>query len=149
MLGEICKELNNWFTYNLPKNIGEHEIKNGELVKDYGFIDGQYFRIVGSIMNDGVYQYPKTDLIDEKFHGGVWSMAVPQDVVLLAKDIKDWQTKYGAVDSSAMSPYTSESFGGYSYTKSGGGASDGTSGAGTWQAAFKSRLNKWRKLPPF
>ena len=40
------------------------------------------------------------------------------------------------------SPYTSESFGGYSYTK----ATDANGAPIGWQKAFASRLNKWRKL---
>lgn len=149
MLTQICQELHNWFNYSLPKNIGDHVIENGVLVDDCGLLNGQYFRIVGSVLNDGVYQYPASGLQDERFHGGIWSMAVPPDVVQLAEDIKDWQDKYGGTDSVLMSPFTSESFGGYSYSKAGGGASDGKSSAGTWQAAFRSRLNQWRKLPPW
>ena len=149
MLSEVCAELHNWFNYNLPKNIGDHTISNGSLVKSYGLLDGQYFRIVGSVLNDGVYQYPKDDLIDESFHGGIWVMAVPSEVVALSDEIDQWKEKYQSVDSVAMSPYQSESFGGYSYSKSGGGASDGSGKAGTWQAAFGARLNRWRKLPPW
>lgn len=149
MLSELCKELNNWFNYNLPKYIGTHTIENGSLVKDYGLLDGQYFRIVGSVFNDGVWQFPKTDMKDETFDGGVWAMAVPQDVVDLAQEISDWNAKYGSLESNAMSPFISESFGGYSYTKNGGGASDGTGLSGTWQGVFRSKLNKWRKLPPW
>lgn len=149
MLSELCKELNNWFNYNLPKNIGTHKIENGRLVRNYGLLDGQYFRIIGSVFNDGVYQYPATGLTDETFDGGVWSMAVPPEVVALSNNIDNWKAKYADVDSAAMSPYTSESFGGYSYTKSSGGSSDGTSNAGTWQAAFKNQLRQWRKLPPW
>lgn len=149
MLSELCKELNNWFNYNLPKNVGTHTISDGQLVKDYHLLEGQYFRIVGSVFNDGVYQYPKNDLIDETFDGGVWAMAVPPEVVALSDEIDQWKEKYQSVDSAAMSPFTSESFGGYSYSKNGGGASDGTGSAGTWQGAFRNRLNRWRKLPPW
>ena len=48
----------------------------------------------------------------------------------------------------AMSPFTSESFAGYSYSKggAGGSGSSGGSGATGWKAAFASRLNAWRKL---
>ena len=41
------------------------------------------------------------------------------------------------------SPYVSESFGGYSYTKRSGSDSGSVGG---WQEAFKARLSPWRKL---
>ena len=55
-------------------------------------------------------------------------------------NVELWREKYGAV---MDSPYTSESFGGYSYTKA-NGAGDST-GSGGWQAAFRARLNPYRK----
>lgn len=149
MLTELCKELNNWF--DVKRLFGKFEIQDGELVgMDDRLQEGQYFRIVGSIFNDGVYQYPATELTDEEFDGAVWAMAVPPSVVDLAEQISDWQGKYGGVGSVAMSPFQSESFGGYSYTKkSGSGSSDsGTDNSGTWQGAFASKLNLWRKVRP-
>ena len=138
MLNELCLELNNFFEY--ARYIGNITIENGNVQTEL-LSDGQYFRIVGSVFNDGVYQYPTTDLHDETYYGGLWAMAVPKEVIALADDIKDWQTKYGGVDN--MSPYQSESFGGYSYTKASG--SGGGSSAG-WQDMFKSKLDNWRKL---
>ena len=75
-------------------------------------------------------------------------MAVPPSVIALSAEIEAWQEKYGGVDSTAMSPYTSESFGGYSYSKSRGGSGNGSSdsGSGTWQSVYANRLNKWRKI---
>ena len=66
---------------------------------------------------------------------------MPKAVVSLAGEIAAWQEKYkDTVDS----PYTSESFGGYSYSKA-SGAGDST-GCGGWQSAFRARLNPYRKL---
>lgn len=137
MLNELCLELNNFFEYAIY--IGDVTIENGNVQTEL-LQDGQYFRIVGSVFNDGVYQYPTTDLHDETYHGGLWAMSVPKDVIALADEIKDWQTRYGGVDN--MSPYQSESFGGYSYTKATG---TGSSTAG-WQDVYKSKLDIWRKL---
>ena len=137
MLYELCLELNNFFEY--ARYIGDVTIENGNVQTEL-LQDGQYFRIVGSVFNDGVYQYPTTDLHDETYHGGLWAMSVPKDVIALADEIKDWQTRYGGVDN--MSPYQSESFGGYSYTKATG---TGSSTAG-WQDVYKSKLDIWRKL---
>lgn len=138
MLYELCLELNNFFEY--ARYIGNITIENGNVQTEM-LSDGQYFRIVGSVFNDGVYQYPTTDLHDETYYGGLWAMAVPKEVIALADDIKDWQTKYGGVDN--MSPYQSESFGGYSYTKASGSGGSSTAG---WQDTFKSKLDNWRKL---
>ena len=149
MLSIVCKEIKNWF--DKARYFGMFDIKDGTISSrndgDMGLHDGQYFRIVGSVFNDGVYQYPTDNLKEESFNGAVWLMAIPQDFLDLVTEITDWQAKYGGIDSEAMSPFNSESFGGYSYNKSGGGASDGSSGnAGTWQGAFATRLNLWRKI---
>lgn len=142
MLSEICHDLRNYF--DTKKYFGKFVISDNSITGTYDIQDGQYFRIVGSVFNDGVHEYPPKDLTDEEFTGAIWAMAVPSEVIALADEIKDWAEKYGSVDSANMSPYNSESFGGYSYSKSGGGSSgDGT---GTWQKAFANRLNEWRKI---
>lgn len=149
MLSDLCRELKNWFDKGQPHINSTFEISGGKITTT-DFTDvikvNQYFRIIGSVFNDGVYQY--TDelvLIDEIFDGTVWLMAIPKAVLDLNKDIDDWIEKYGNVDSQAMSPFNSESFGGYSYSKSSGGSSDSNSGA-SWQKVFASRLNSWRKI---
>jgi hypothetical protein len=143
MLFEICKELNNFFDYE--RVYGKIAISNGEIA-GVSFETGQYFRIVGSIFNDGVYQYPtdSSRLTDEEFDGAVWKMAVPPAFIDLCDEIKAWSDKNLLVDSAAMSPFQSESFGGYSYSK-GSGSSESTNNAASWQSAFASRLNSWRK----
>ena len=151
MLTEICKELNNWFDRDLPKYFDGISIVNNVITKDGTPIpikQGQYFRIVGSIFNDGVHLLSSDlRLKDEDFDGAVWLMAVPPTVISLAAKIGSWVDKYGAVDSVNLSPFNSESFGGYSYSKSGGGSASGDSaGAGTWQSAFAKELNLWRKI---
>ena len=151
MLTEICQYLHNWFDRkpdgtSYPKFYGDFTIENGQLVTDQ-LADGQYFRIMGSLFNDGVHSFSSSDqLTDETFTGAVWSLGIPPAVVQLAADITQWQAMYGGSDSAAMSPFQSESFGGYSYSKSSGGSSDGSADAGTWQSAFATRLNPWRKI---
>lgn len=151
MLTDVCQELRNWFDRNQAKWFGKFEIQNGVLVGSENMLkEGQYYRIIGSTMNDGVYLYSAdvSELVDESFCGAVWLMAVPPAVVRLSQDIDDWMLKYGGVDSQAMSPYTSESFGGYSYSKSTGGYSGYGDGSGNtgWKAVFADRLNRWRKI---
>ena len=150
MLTEVCQYLKNWFNRKpdgseYPKYYGTFTISEGELVTD-GLANGQYFRIMGSLFNDGIHKFGDVNLTDETFEGSVWSLGIPPTVVQLAADIAQWQEKYGSADSEAMTPFASESFGGYSYSKSGGGMSDSSSDAGTWQGAFAQRLSPWRKI---
>ena len=151
MLDELCGYLRNWF--ERAKFIGHFKIENGVITSfndgDMGLLDGQYIRIIGSILNDGVYEYHAEGiegLRDEEFNGAVWGLAIPKAVLDLADEIDAWQAKYGGADSAAMSPYASESFGGYSYTKSAGNTENSASGLGGWQNAFASRLSQWRKI---
>lgn len=144
VLSELCAELNNYFWRK--KLTGSYIIQNGSIDLDEYIQDGQYFRIVGSVFNDGVHKYPVTDLHDEEFRGSIWSMAVPQTVLDLASDISDWQTKYGDINSSAMSPFSSESFNNYSYSKPSGSSSGDGYDSSSWQGVFASRLAKWRRV---
>lgn len=150
MLSEICLYLKNWFDYNQPKYFGKFTIENGELTcegESLNIQSNQYFRIVGSVFNDGVYKHGSEELTDEIFEGAIWLMALPTEFVMLVADIKAWQTKYGGVDSQAMSPYQSESFGGYSYSKiSGSSSSNSESSVPTWQGIFADRLRRYRKI---
>lgn len=142
ILTEVCEYLNNHFV--VSKASGNYTIVDSTIVLPQ-LKDGQYFRIVGSVFNDGVHQYPAFDLVDETFNGSVWAMAVPQAVIALAASIEEWQEKYGGVGSPALSPYQSESFQNYSYTKASGSDANGVD-VSTWQGAFASRLNKYRRL---
>lgn len=150
MLTELCQELRNWFDRDRDKWFGDVRITSGGITVDDALIpmvEGQYYRIVGSLLNDGVHKWDDELIPESPFYGSVWSMAIPPTVIQLADDIAAWQAKYGTVDSVAMSPFNSESFGGYSYSKSGGGSGSGGSGAsGDWRSAFASRLNRWRKI---
>lgn len=141
-LTEICEYLNNYWPVTKAKG---HYVITGKTIVLPQVKDGQYFRIIGSVFNDGVHKYPATDLVDEEFDGVIWAMAVPGTVIALASEIAQWQTKYGGVDSPNMSPMQSESFQNYSYTKASGSNADGTD-MSTWQGAFASRLNKYRRL---
>ena len=150
MLNEVCLELNNFFDRNQPKFFGDFVISGGKITNTDFLAKikaNQYFRIIGSVFNDGVYKYSNLlELQDEAFHGAIWLMAVPADFLALVAEISDWQTKNGGVDSQAMSPYTSESFGGYSYSKSSGNTSEGgNAGGASWQSAYATRLKPYRR----
>ena len=136
MLEQILIHLNNWFL--VPEGVHEdtYTVEDGGIVLPF-LADGQYFRIVGSLFNDGLHKYPAEDLTEETFDGAVWALAVPKQIVTLAEEITTWNNKQGT-----PSPYTSESFGGYSYSKA-------TNANGTplgWQDVFKTQLAPYRKL---
>lgn len=145
IMTEVFQYLRNWFDRNQPKYYGEFKIENGALVGDYKIATGQFYRIMGSALNDGVYKYGTDALEDEIFEGSIWLMAVPKDVRNLINEITLWQEKYGGIDSENMSPFQSESFGGYSYTKA-SGSSTSSSSVPTWQAVFADRLGRYKKL---
>ena len=139
MLEQVLMNIRNWFPVKGGIHSGTFTIKDGGITLPF-LAYGQYFRICGSVFNDGLHQYPATDLVDEEFSGAIWALAIPPAVVDLADEIQKWQEKNGEV---SVSPYQSESFGGYSYSKATDSASGG---AVTWQSAFKRQLSTWRKI---
>lgn len=146
MLNEVCAEIRNYFTYRDDILIGDYKIEGGVISPSVDFKGSEYIRIIGSRKNDGVHKLEDNDLIDEqKFHGSIWRMSPPKDFLLLVKDIEAWQAKNGALDSAAMSPFQSESFGGYSYSKSSGNSNDGAYD-NSWKAPFASRLKMYRRI---
>ena len=138
MLTEICAELRNWFVVPDGVHIQTYTISGGSIAPLDFLQEGQYFRIIGSVFNDGVHQYPAADLTDEVFHGAVWAMAVPPTLIALTAEIEE----YNKSDAGKASPYISENFGGYGYTKATG--SNGK--VLTWKSVFADALNRYRKL---
>lgn len=138
MLTELCAEIRNYFLLPDGVHTGTFTISGGKLAPLDFLREGQCFRIVGSTFNDGVHRYPAADLTDESFVGAVWAMAVPPAVIALAGEIK----AYTESDSGKASAFTSESFGGYSYTK----ATDASGSPLSWEKAFAKRLNKYRRM---
>lgn len=145
MLTEICLYLKNWFDFNQPKYFDTITISNNSFDLMSEIQSGQYYRIVGSVFNDGVHKRGEETLQDETFEGAVWLMAVPKDVIALATKIAEWEAKYGVVSSEAMSPFQSESFAGYSYSKGSGGNASGSS-IPTWQSTFGAQLRRYKKI---
>lgn len=154
MISELCAELRNYFLrdYVNPEHYihyGSFVIANGD-IQSLPFLKfGQFYRIVGSTFNDGVHKYSANHhrgaedsetLTDEEFEGAIWEMFVPKEVVDLSAEIQDWISKNA---DTINSPYQSESFGGYSYTKA--IASNGKLST-DWQSHFAGKLNRWRRL---
>ena len=140
MIEEIMDFIHNYFEYKIVT--GEFVVSSG-VIEGIEILDGQYFKVVGSVFNNGVWKYPDENMVDEEFEGQIWLLAVPPRLEQLAIEIEAWNTENNA---KLSSPFTSESFGGYSYTKATGVAGNGNSGALTWRDIFGSRLNQWRKL---
>lgn len=135
MLYEVMKEVRNFFPAKYLS--GTFEVTDGGVSLDLQ--PGQFFLIEGSVFNDGVHCYPAGDLIDETFTGYITGLAIPKSFLELVNEVEEWQSKNSAA---TLSPYQSESFGGYSYTK----AADANGNATSWKNAFATRLNAWRKL---
>ncbi len=138
MLTEICAEIRNYFLLPGGVHTGVFTISGGSIAPLDFLKNGQYFRIVGSAFNDGVYTYPTYELTDEQFEGSVWAMAVPPAVVALAEEIKAFKES----DAGKPTPYTSESFANYSYTR----ASDANGAPVSWQSLYAKRLNPYRRI---
>lgn len=138
MLEQVLMNIRNWFPVKGGIHSGTFTIKDGGVTLPF-LADGQYFRICGSVFNDGLHQYNVLDLFDETFTGTIWALAIPKAVIDLAAEIEAWETKNGEA---ASGIYQSESFGGYQYSKQ--TASDG--GQLTVWSVFRKRLNQWRKL---
>ena len=136
MLEQVLSYLNNFFvSKTLPEQ--EYTITGGS-VEIPDALNGQYIRIVGSVMNDGVYQYPPTELTDETFTGMVQLLAIPNVVLLTVQEVENWAKK----DANQPTAYTSESFAGYSYSK----ATNANGLAAGWQDVFRSQLAPYRKM---
>lgn len=140
-INDFCEEVNNYFEQT--RIFGKFEIINGSIdLNRYDIQEGQYIRVVGSVFNDGVYQYPippENGLVDEKFDGAIWVMAVPSSVVTQIEEVNQWE----AMNQSVLnSPYQSESFGGYSYMLK----TENAEGGLNWQTHFRRKLDRWRKV---
>lgn len=153
MLQQVLEHIHNMFVKS--SNQGTYTIESGTLSLPF-LLDGQRLWIVGSVFNDGVYTYrngaiynddntAEVTLADETFTGSICALAVPKDVISLSAEIANWVDTYS---DQMNSPFDSESvIGVYSYTKSKGASKGGSGNAPySWQDAFKTRLDRWRKV---
>ena len=151
MLQQMCEYIHNYFIKDSHESF--YEIADGVISLPF-VLEGQRILIEGSCLNDGVYTYHETGLTndddteaaglsDESFTGTIYALAVPPAVIALSGEIKDWVDKFGDV---VNSPYQSESFGGYSYTRASGSAEGNGNPGASWEQIFASRLNRWRKI---
>lgn len=143
MLEQILRTIKNYFIKEVWSGI--FLISAGTIIGIDDLVkNGQYIKIHGSDLNDGVYQYPVTGLYDEEFNGEVWVLQIPQEIIDIATEKAAWLAANADV---INSPYVSESFGGYSYSKASRSStgSGGSSGDATPATTFDDRLKPWRK----
>lgn len=137
-LTTLCREVNNFF--DCERIFDTFKISGGSITNTLPLVNGQYYAIFDSVFNDGVHIYGQNDLEDETFYGAIWVMKVPPDFIALCDKITAWEN---ANANALSSPYQSESFGGYSYTKASG--KDGKTASYKDIGEFSNELRKWRK----
>lgn len=143
MLEQVLTHIHNWFRVRDDVDgihPGEYTIQDGAITLPF-LQDGQYFRIIDSVFNDGLHRYgPDMEaLTDETFDGAVWALAIPKAVVDLATEMAEWQEKYGA---KAAGVYQSESFINYSRTLK---TNKNGESVTVWDV-FKDRLKPYQKI---
>ena len=138
-LYELLMYLRNFFTGDKWEFFGE-EITDKRLPLPV-LENGDYYLIEGSRRNNGIHVYGNSDLRNETYTGIVTEVCVPPEVLAILEEINTWQEKNAEA---VQSPYQSESFGGYSYTK--GSSSSGSGESTSWKTVFAPRLRIWRKI---
>lgn len=138
ILEDVLGYIHNWFVRDtIP--VDDCTIEDGALPGSVPIPDGVWYRIQGSYLNEGMHLKGDDNLTDETFSGTITTHVIPAPLLAVCEEVSEWHAKYGA---ESNSPYQSESFGGYSYTK----ASGSGEASGGWQSAFGGRFRKWRKL---
>ena len=141
-LDDYCADLKNYFIADFDKDIhlGEYTIANSTISLDF-LSENQYFRVVGSKFNDGVYKYDnKLSLVDETFDGAIWAMSIPPQFLTTVGEAD----AYLLAHPNAMA-LESESFGGYSYRRSLGGTT-ALGGFGYLPSTIAEKLNRYRRI---
>lgn len=142
LLTNVLQYLKNDFALEVVE--GTFQIEGGTLILE-SLKEGQYYRIRGSVFNDGVHM--DDTLRDETFTGSVSLLGLPRGFLALFEDIERF-TEAQKESGTAYSPYSSESFGGYSYTKKQGTSGTGGTGGGgySWRDEFGGRLALYKKI---
>jgi len=139
-LPELLDVLNNYF--DDESIAGDFTISGGAFINlPTTIMADQWYKIDGSVFNDGIYQKGKeTTLKDETFAGYVSAMRVPPAIDKLLADINAWITAKG--DDQGMTGVVSESFDGYSYTK----ATNEKGMPATWREVFSKQIVRYKKI---
>lgn len=156
MLEQLLIYLRNWFRVRDTvdgKHPSTYTVESGSVVLPF-LQSGQYFRIIGSVFNDGLYIYGdhimdedrnEIELTDETFTGSIWALAIPRAVIRTAAEFGGVTAQMSKITGQIIeNPFTSESYAGvYSYSKD----QSGQLAALTAQRdEIMKRLNQWRKI---
>jgi len=137
----LMKECNNYFYRWKERNT--FTIDNNSITVTGTYLVGQYIRIVGSIMNDGVYQMETyadnkitiLGLTNEVFEGIIYGLVVPKEFVVLSDKIIEYNTN------NTINNKASEGFNNYSVSYT-----TGENGSPLqWQGIFKKDLDIYRQ----
>lgn len=139
----MCGLLRNYFTDKEHIFHGTYTIRDKVLSTNF-VKNNQYFRITGSAFNNGVFCNNPDDLKrlrDETFTGAIWVMAVPEDFIELCDEAERFKAKIAEI-SGNFEGYTSESWGGYTYTL----PTSAPAFIQEWQCHIKQGMNMYRRL---
>ena len=143
---QVMRECNNFFLSGQSEG-GKYEISSG-VITPYDpdmWVVGQYIRLEGSLLHDGVYLLSDTTMTltgatdEPEFVGTIKGLRPPLDFLEICLDVERFVDKAAKSDPSLVS----ESYRGYSYNR-------GTNSSGmpaTWADAFADRLSKYRRMP--
>lgn len=141
-VADVMRHVNNFFETGYRATT--YSISGGILSPNDVLRPGMWIYISGSFFWDGVWKIGEgwrledapENAADDTFVGRVHFLAPPADFLALCDEIAEFNAK------NAVSPYQSESFGEYSYTRATG--KDG--GVLGWQQAFSDRLRPFRRM---
>lgn len=139
----LMRECNNFF-YKW-KETNTFTIDNNTIAVKGNYLVGQYIRITGSILNDGVYKVETatnnaitiTGLTNEVFKGVIYGLAVPKEFALLADKVETHNSK--APNNASK---VSESFNNYSVSYATGQGGKPLQ----WQDIFKTDVDTYRQI---
>lgn len=145
-LSRICAVLRNYFVRTEHDvYVKTYEIDNHVVTPSDFLQEGQYFRIVGSVFNDGVYKWGDPNdmakLKDETFDGAMWAMRVPQSFLDLVAEYDRLNAKIEEL-ALVSAGFASESFDGYSYTLSSGAPAELLQ----WKNRLDAEFNQYRRI---
>jgi len=141
-LESLMKECNNYF-YRW-KETNTFTIENGTIEVEGTYLVGQYIKLTGSIMNDGVYKAETVvdntitilGLINEVFYGIIYGLAIPKEFISLSDRVEEYNIK------NVISNKSSEGFNNYSV----GYATNGNGKPMQWQDIFKADIDTYRQI---
>ena len=139
---DILSYINNYFA--VTKEEGTFKIIDDAITIRGNYLQGQYIKLEGSILNDGIYKIESlgnksitlVGANNEEFKGAIYSLAIPKDLVGISVKLEELKEK------ATNGIYESESFGEYSYTLAKNSKGEIYSNIDS----FKNELKKYRKM---